>query len=174
MTLQKAIRVGELLTGIKASLKHGEWLPWVEKNLPFDERTARRYGGIFQRRDEFKSDTMSDLQITDAYRMLSGVGQLQVEKFTGDQESYTPAPAEPKTAEQLIHAAMKEIFDAGDLLEKEKPTAEDARRILREIEKIKLLAERMLDRPWEESFSELICILTKCEDHHWNLERGVR
>ena len=170
MTLQKAIRIGELLTGIKASLKHGDWLPWVEKNLPFSDQTGRNYIRLWEKRDDPKFKTV--LNFRDAYRLLSGGGQLQVEKFTGDQESYTPAPVEPKTAKQLIHAAMKEIFDAGDLLEKKKPSAEDARRILKEVEKIKFLAKRLLDRPWEESFAELICILTKCEDHRWNLERG--
>jgi hypothetical protein len=28
-SLDKAIRIGELLTGIKSGLKHGEWLPWI-------------------------------------------------------------------------------------------------------------------------------------------------
>ena len=31
-SLKKAMTVGELLTDQKAEMKHGEWLPWVEKN----------------------------------------------------------------------------------------------------------------------------------------------
>jgi hypothetical protein len=38
-----AIKVGELLLQKKQSLKHGEWLPWCKRNLPFTERTAQRY-----------------------------------------------------------------------------------------------------------------------------------
>ena len=31
-TIEKAIRIGELLTEQKAGLKHGEWLPWLKAN----------------------------------------------------------------------------------------------------------------------------------------------
>ena len=40
-TLEKAIRIGELLTEQKQNLKHGEFTSWVENNLPFTERTAQ-------------------------------------------------------------------------------------------------------------------------------------
>ena len=48
MSLEKAIRIGELLTEQKASLKHGEWLPWIKDNLPFSDRTARVYVRCFK------------------------------------------------------------------------------------------------------------------------------
>ena len=74
-TLDKAIRIGELLTEQKASLKHGQWLPWVNDNLPFEQKTAWRYMNIYSRRDEL--GTMPNLELTDAYRMLAGPGPLQ-------------------------------------------------------------------------------------------------
>jgi hypothetical protein len=40
-TLPKAIRIGELLIEQKAALKHGEFMPWIEANLPFEGRTIR-------------------------------------------------------------------------------------------------------------------------------------
>ncbi|MBN2324808.1 MAG: DUF3102 domain-containing protein [Spirochaetes bacterium] len=40
-TVQDAIEIGELLTKQKAILQHGEFLPWIEKELPFSGRTAR-------------------------------------------------------------------------------------------------------------------------------------
>jgi hypothetical protein len=39
-TLDKAIRVDELLTEQKAGMKHVEWLPWIAENCPFAEQTA--------------------------------------------------------------------------------------------------------------------------------------
>ena len=81
MTLQKAIRIGELLTGIKSGMKHGGWLPWVEKNLPFEHDTATRYMRIYERRDEITHN--AKFGITDIYKLLSDGGrELQVEKFT--------------------------------------------------------------------------------------------
>jgi len=42
-TIDKAIRIGELLTEQKASLKHGEWLPWLRDKCEIRERTAHLY-----------------------------------------------------------------------------------------------------------------------------------
>lgn len=68
-TLDKAIRIGQLLKGVRASLAHGEWLPWCERNLPFTARTASNYVRVFEDRDRLKSETVSDL--TDAYAFLA-------------------------------------------------------------------------------------------------------
>lgn len=68
-SLDKAIRIGELLAGVKAGLKHGRWLLWLKENVEFDPKTAQRYMGLFTRRDEFKNDTVSNL--SDAYRLLA-------------------------------------------------------------------------------------------------------
>jgi hypothetical protein len=68
-TLQNAIRVGELLSQTKASLKHGQWLGWLELNINFDVRTAQRYMRIFERREELKNDSVSYL--TQAYVLLA-------------------------------------------------------------------------------------------------------
>lgn len=73
----EASRIGELLTHIRGSLKHGEWMPWVEKNLPFNYHTAYNYCYCHEHRDAieaaFKSETISNL--TGAYKlMLNGNG----------------------------------------------------------------------------------------------------
>jgi Protein of unknown function (DUF3102) len=41
--LQHAMRCGELLTEAKAAVGHGGWLAWVEANLSFGDRQARKY-----------------------------------------------------------------------------------------------------------------------------------
>ena len=42
--LGHAIRAGELLAEQKASLKHGEWLPWLAQHVPgLSDRMARNY-----------------------------------------------------------------------------------------------------------------------------------
>lgn len=67
--LDNAIRIGELLTQEKAKLDHGEWLPWVQVNMPFTDRTARNYIRCFEKRDRLKSENVSDL--AEAYRLLA-------------------------------------------------------------------------------------------------------
>lgn len=66
MSLEKAIRIGELLTSIKQELGHGQWGSWVEENLPFSQRTAERYMAI----TAIKIDSLSNLNLFDAYKLL--------------------------------------------------------------------------------------------------------
>jgi Protein of unknown function (DUF3102) len=68
-TIQRAMRIGELLSQTKSNHKHGEWLPWLKANVAFDERTAQRYVKVYENRDRLKYDSVSYL--TDAYRALT-------------------------------------------------------------------------------------------------------
>ena len=69
-SLMKAIRIGQLLSEQKAKLEHGEWEPWMQKNLPFSGRTARRYMGVYANRELIaKTDSVSDLN--EAYGLLA-------------------------------------------------------------------------------------------------------
>lgn len=68
ITLDKAIRIGELLTAQKAELKHGKFMSWIKDNLPFSDRTARDYMKIFVNREKLKMASVANL--TAAYRFL--------------------------------------------------------------------------------------------------------
>jgi hypothetical protein len=55
-SLEKSIRIGELLSKAKASAGRGNWLKWFEKaDFPFCVRTAQRYIGIFKNPDQIES-----------------------------------------------------------------------------------------------------------------------
>ena len=69
-TVANAIRIGQLLLEVKGKTKHGEFGEWISKNLPFTDRTARRYIKVYNNKNKLKTDTVSDL--TGAYRLLSG------------------------------------------------------------------------------------------------------
>ena len=72
IVLQDALMIGALLNRQKRALRHGEWLKFLNESLPFDERTARRYMRLDRDRDViFKSDNVSDLDLSRAYRILS-------------------------------------------------------------------------------------------------------
>jgi hypothetical protein len=98
MSLKKAIRIGELLSEQKASLKHGEFIPWIKANLPFTERTAQNYMRLYQHRDQLKNETVSYL--TEGYKLL--------------QEP--PEPSKQKSLlEQLQDLAVKRLYAMADL-----------------------------------------------------------
>src|SRR5438034_797321 len=63
-TLTKAIRIGELLTRVRASRK-GNWLKWIDDNLPFSHDSALRYLHCYERRDDPRLRNVRNL--SDAY-----------------------------------------------------------------------------------------------------------
>ena len=79
-SLEHAIRIGDLLTQIKAQLPHGRWIPWLNSNVKFSERTARNYISVFENRLALKSARVADL--TEAYKLLGNRSRL-----AGDSDS---------------------------------------------------------------------------------------
>ena len=67
--LEKAIEAGTLLRKCKASLAHGTWLPWLEENFAFTDRTARNWMRISEASASGKLETVSDL--SEAYRIAT-------------------------------------------------------------------------------------------------------
>jgi Protein of unknown function (DUF3102) len=68
-TIDKAIRIGELLAEQKEALKHGEWLPWLKANVEFSRQTADNYRRVYEKREDIKLLSVGNL--TDAYRLLA-------------------------------------------------------------------------------------------------------
>jgi hypothetical protein len=46
-----ALEVGRLLAEAKSQVKHGEWLPWIEKNCEFGRRQAQGYKRLHDNRE---------------------------------------------------------------------------------------------------------------------------
>ncbi|MCJ7447963.1 MAG: DUF3102 domain-containing protein [Bacteroidales bacterium] len=64
--IEKAVEIGELLTGKKAELQHGEFGIWIKDNLIFTDRTAQRYMKLFENKDK----VLQTGNISEAYKML--------------------------------------------------------------------------------------------------------
>ncbi len=87
MSLEKAIRIGELLVGQKDSMKHGGFMSWIKGKLPFTDRTARNYMRLYRERDQLKTETVSDLGVTGGYRMLTApLADLKISKRESKRE----------------------------------------------------------------------------------------
>lgn len=78
--LEKAIKIGALLEEQKKSLSHGKFIPWITKNLPFGERTARNYMATHRNRNLLKRKGISDL--SGAYRALT---EPKIEKISKEE-----------------------------------------------------------------------------------------
>lgn len=73
-TFEAALEIGRLLTDQKASLAHGQFLPWLEKNVAFiSESTCRRCMRLHRNREMLKSVNVTDL--SSAYKLLAAPKQ---------------------------------------------------------------------------------------------------
>lgn len=127
MTVEGAIRIGELLTEQKKSLKHGEFLSWLKLNISFSRRTATRYMKIYKGRDRFKWDTCP---ISKAYQSLAEhkplVLPLKVKDILGREFEYNERVRQGifesdvewmiyqlplETPDERIYENMREMFD---------------------------------------------------------------
>jgi hypothetical protein len=95
-TLNDAIEAGRLLSDVKANLKHGEFVGWIEKNLDFDIRTAQRYMFAYKHRDEIqKNDSVSYL--SDAYKIVNeNIKDERLQKHKKQKEKIEYAKAHPE------------------------------------------------------------------------------
>lgn len=108
-SLEKAIRIGELLTEQKAQLKHGEWLPWVRENIEFSQQTASNYVRLFQNREKLPS--VGNLELTEAYRLLSQPADLETESESGALEA-APITIQPAVKCDIRQCANGHSYDA--------------------------------------------------------------
>ncbi len=60
-SLEKAFAIGLLLLEQKKDMIHGEFIPWIEKNLSFGERTARNYMMVYKKREMLNRKAITDL-----------------------------------------------------------------------------------------------------------------
>lgn len=68
--LQNAILIGEILNRKKKELSHGQFLPWIESNLPFSRMTANKYMRLFENKEKLPN-VNSGLHLTEALKILS-------------------------------------------------------------------------------------------------------
>jgi hypothetical protein len=71
--LAHARRAGEMLAQAKAQVPHGEWLPWLERNVRFSARTAQGYIRVASRWCEIEPNTqrVAHLSYREALALLA-------------------------------------------------------------------------------------------------------
>lgn len=112
ISLDKAIRIGELLTEQKETLAHGQFTGWIKENLPFTDRTARNYMRFYENRELLKTENISDL--TSAQKLLAPVTltdtehkhiESKLKQFRDDIEKLTKLKTDDDKAMQVCEYA---------------------------------------------------------------------
>jgi hypothetical protein len=91
--LKKAVEVGNLLSEAKEALPHGQWIPWLEKNVNFNARTAQRWMKVAEEHaaGRLKYDSVSYL--SEAYQLSVAPRPSTAEERTTKPKPEVPAPA---------------------------------------------------------------------------------
>ena len=127
VTLLCGIEIGRRLNEAKELLKHGEWLPWLEKETDFSERQAQRYMKVFNEYGaaqlglfgpETNATSLSDLPISKALALLS-VPESEREQFA---EEVGAEDLSTRELEKLIQE-KKEAEERAEALAQERDSA---------------------------------------------------
>lgn len=141
-TVGDAIRAGELLSQAKESLPHGQFLSWIREETGLEERTARRYMGIYRHRT--KTVSVSDL--TEAYRIVAEIetddrqqsrradppGGTEAQEAVVDAETEAPArgkrakltPERQAEVDEFSARMKREDAEAQERYEQNKPASQ--------------------------------------------------
>ena len=77
-SLAHALEAGRLLTEAKSCVAHGGWLPWLQANCHFSERTAQLYLRVWKARKQLAEGNpqrVADLSLREAVALLAGSTQ---------------------------------------------------------------------------------------------------
>lgn len=103
-TLDKAVRIGELLSGVKIALGHGNWLPWLQAKVGFSERSAQNYMRLHKCKEQLKSAMNADLSLSGCLALVAEPkhtlrDHIDVESDAGRETASEPTPAPEPTQE---------------------------------------------------------------------------
>lgn len=68
-SLQRAIKLGGILSDYKDTVGHGHFVEWINTSLPFSERTSRNYMSLFRHKDKIQEQKITSL--LQAYKLIS-------------------------------------------------------------------------------------------------------
>ena len=115
-SIADVIEIGALLIEAQDHLEHGEWLPWVEHELDFSERSAQNY--MAAHRFALKYATIADLKLT-----LGALYELASGNYYSDDE--IGAVLAIAATERVTRERLDEIIEALTPKEDDEPSEED-------------------------------------------------
>jgi phage N-6-adenine-methyltransferase len=109
--IEKACEIGRKLSTLKEHhIKHGQWLPYLKRNLPeLHERVAQKYMLVFNHQDKWKTkyDSESDLTLEGVLNLITGTGK----KTKKDREIKCPLKRAKQAYRQLPESYRKSFFE---------------------------------------------------------------
>jgi hypothetical protein len=73
---------GDMLIKMKATMAHGEWLPWLKEHITFSESTAQAYMKLAAGWDQLKPPAAGDLTLQGALKLLAAPAKTKAKTKT--------------------------------------------------------------------------------------------
>lgn len=158
LSLLCGIEIGRRLAEAKEMLGHGEWLPWLERETEFSDRSAARYMKLFDEYGasqqglfgpETNSPTLSNLPISKALALLSVPESDRIEfaeEVDAEHISVRELEKKIQEREEQLKAAEQELKAALKDQEGNEKALNEARERIRELA---ALNEELEKRPVE-------------------------
>ena len=106
--VEAGVRIGELLTEVKASVGHGSFIPWVNEHCEFSHKSAQRYMSAFQ----VKSDATSNLTGDETITELAALGSKTQVKPKHDNKLTPELLAAHEARVKTNQAKQQATFDS--------------------------------------------------------------
>ena len=158
ISLLCGIEIGRRLVQAKEMLEHGEWLPWLERETEFSDRSAARYMKLFEEYGaqqqtlfgaETNSPTLSNLPISKAFALLSVPESDRIEfaeEVNAEQISVRELEKKIKEREMQLAESEKLREETSELLKTQDGMLAEARDKIAELAK---LNKELENRPVE-------------------------
>ncbi len=158
LSLLCGIEIGRRLAEAKEMLGHGEWLPWLERETEFSDRSAARYMKLFDEYGasqqglfgpETNSPTLSNLPISKALALLSVPESDRIEfaeEVDAEHISVRELEKKIQEREEQLKAAEQELKAVLQDQEGNEKALNDARERIKELA---ALNEELENRPVE-------------------------
>ena len=143
ISLLCGIEIGRRLVEAKEMLNHGEWLPWLERETEFSDRSAARYMKLFDEYGasqqglfgpETNSPTLSNLPISKAFALLSVPESDRIEfaeEVDAEHISVRELEEKIRERERELDAIRKDMDGERNALADEKKQREQAEDLLK-------------------------------------------
>lgn len=143
--VQHALECGAALIEAKATVPHGQWLPWLKANCPaVSERTAQklmRLSREWPTLPESKTNRDSDLSLREAFRLLDDSDPFEALQSVLDELRPQVERAEARL-DELLAIEPKDDVERAELLRALAEVSQDAGRKRNRIAIARLRADR--------------------------------
>ncbi len=169
--VEARVTIGGLLRDVKLTLEHGDWLTWLEEEVPYGDRTARGYIDLFDWTQQQPTlyEHVAPLGTTKVI-MLSRISPARLRGLLRPKRHQLPNGGPKLTLEQMTATQLASVLALTPTLETSADAAMSSYRrrvtgLLRATEELVALGDEVDRDRIEEMHDDLVVATAQLADH---------